>query len=306
MSKHLTLFFIFGSVACGPSARSFKLAFVPVAGSVAMSCVDTITGFGPDGNHAVSMSDLRLYVSNVRFYDASGKEVAATFDSDEFQVADGKNTVTLIDLTSNTEGSCAENAIAFGEGTARTHAALTGKTIVDAVTRVTFDVGIPAAVMGDVIANNTLEGAPSPFGEMYWSWAGGYRYFVFNFVVKDGTGTAGEGYVHVGSRDCGSMGAKALSDRERCGFANMPAVALTGINLDKNQVAINLGALLANVDFRAPVYDPVSFAEVGETVGVACHSSPAQPHCTSIFSALGVSMSDGTSDAAADDVFRVR
>ena len=71
-----------------------------------------------------------------------------------------------------------------------------------------------------VIANNTPEGAPSPLGEMYWSWATGYRHFVFNFTVTAGSGDTGDGYLHVGSLDCGAEGTLALEDRDACGFVN--------------------------------------------------------------------------------------
>lgn len=289
--------------ACAPDTPPFKLAFTAVAGGNAIGCTDTITGLGPNGAYTVGINDLRFYVSNVRFYDKNGGEIGAIFDANEFQHAVGTNVVSLIDLTGNSEGTCAETS--FGEGTERTHAAITGTTIVSEITRVTFDVGIPAKVVKDVIGNNTLEGAPSPFAEMYWSWASGYRYFVLNFATHDAAGTRGEGFVHVGSRGCGPMGGKALEDREACDFVNIPTVALAGFDLKTNTVAVDLNAVLANLDFRAPVRDPMTFAVVGETVGVECHSSPSQPHCPSIFSSFGIS-TDGSADAAKNAVFKVR
>lgn len=98
-----------------------------------------------------------------------------------------------MDLTSNTEGTCVDAAIAAADGTARTHTGITGTTLVPNVRSVTFDIGISQGLMRDIIEDNTQEGAPSPFNEMYWNWATGYRFFVMSFAVKNGQGVSGEG-----------------------------------------------------------------------------------------------------------------
>ncbi len=279
-----TLLFCVLLSACGEAKpRAFSLNFTPVAGALNVGCSDAISV----GSHTARLSDLRFYVSQLRLLDAKGKPVAATLDENDFQ----QNGVTLIDLSSNTEGACASDAIAFGEGTARVHTALTGTTLVDEVVSVSFEIGIPQPIMRDIIASNTLEGAPSPFNEMYWSWASGYRHFVFNFTIEQNA-ARGEGYIHVGSRDCGAMGNKALSDRDTCGFINNPSVALSAFNLETNTVAVDLGRLLRDL--------PFSDMQVG------CHSSPMQPDCTPVFSAFGLSMDDGSADVAANEIFKAR
>ena len=80
--------------------------------------------------------------------------------------------------------------------------------------------------MRETIAAYTPEGAPSPLNEMYWNWASGYRHLVLNFAVGAAGSEAGEGYVHVGSRNCGPEDGLALEDREACEFVNTPAVFL--------------------------------------------------------------------------------
>jgi hypothetical protein len=40
---------------------------------------------------------------------------------------------------------------------------------------VTFEVGVPQHLMKTTIATSSAEGAPSPLGEMYWSWNSGIR-----------------------------------------------------------------------------------------------------------------------------------
>jgi hypothetical protein len=120
--------------------------------------------------------------------------------------------VALIDLTDTGAGACDSGAIAFAEGTSRVNDVFVARAKVDSVRKLSFDVGVPQALMKTVIAATSEEGAPSPLREMYWSGASGYRHLVMNATVETPSGT-GEGYVHVGSRDCGGAGQEALSDR---------------------------------------------------------------------------------------------
>lgn len=292
--------------AAPPSA--FALRFAATAAGRTVGCSDTITGLGPDGSYAVGISDLRFYVSNLRFFDASGRPVERTLDANPFQLAMPAGEVGLIDLTGNTEGTCSGTAIAFAEGTARTNDAITGTTQVERVTTVSFDVGVPQRVMRDVIADNTLEGAPTPLAEMYWSWASGYRHLVFNMTVRTSGGDTGEGYLHVGSRDCGPEGGRALSDRDACGFVNTPKVELAGFDLTRDTVQIDLGEILRGLDFVSPIHDGETSAVIGEGPGVACHSSPPslQPDCAELFANLGLSTADGSASAAGNHVFSAR
>lgn len=303
-------------MACGGSGggggsgepSAFTLAFTASAGGREIGCTDTVTGLGPDGRYEIGLSDLRFYVSNLRFFDAKGAPVALTLDATPFQLALDAGQVSLIDLTGSAAGTCAGNAIAFAEGTARTNAVITGTTQVDRVAAVSFDVGVPQAVMKEVIAENTLEGAPSPLAEMYWSWATGYRHLIANMVVRHAGGEHGEGYLHVGSRDCGPEGGLALDDRASCGFVNTPQVELDGFDLASDTVQLDVAELLRGIDFVSPIYDQETFEVIGEGPGLECHSAPpaAQPDCAALFANLGLSTADGTASAAGNHVFSVR
>ncbi len=284
----------------------FSLNFAAVDGSRVVGCDDVLTGLGPDQQNSVGISDLRFYISNLQFYDAANNKIALSLDSDEFQYHSDAGSVSLIDLTSNTSGACVGSAIAFSEGTARTNTDISGMRADIPVARVTFDVGVPQAVMKDVIANNTAEGAPSPLAEMYWSWASGYRHFVMNFTVEDGESTSGEGYLHVGSRDCGGDGALALTDRESCGYVNTPTVFLDDFDPTTQIVTVDISSLLNDLVFVAPIVDTEPpFEILGEGPGVACHSSPSdtQPDCGPIFQNLGLDETSGLADAATNAVF---
>ena len=130
-----------------PKPSAFELRFVPTADGKEVGCKDAVTGVGPDGDASVGLSDLRFYVSNLQLSDAKGKPVEVTLDDNDFQLNSKTGSVALIDATGNTQGSCAGTAIAFAEGTARTNLSITGTTVVENVTSVSFDIGVPQALM---------------------------------------------------------------------------------------------------------------------------------------------------------------
>lgn len=288
-----------------PKESPFALKFSATLGGKPVSCGALVAGQGPGGKFSVGVSDLRFYVSNIQFHDKDGKVVARTLDANDFQLTDPSGEVALIDLTGNTEGNCAANAIAFAEGTARTNDVVKGKTVVENVASVSFDVGVPQPLMKSIIGSHSLENAPTPLNEMYWNWASGYRHFVFNFVAENDMGEKGGGYVHLGSRNCGPDDGLALSDRDACEFVNTPSVEVKDFDLTTDSIVVNLDAFLGGIDFSAPIYDPETFEVIGEGVGAECHSSPMQPDCPLIFPAFGIDLVTGKADATKNTVFGV-
>lgn len=142
----------------GSAATPFELRFAATANGKEVGCTDKISGVGPAGHHHIGLRDLRFYVSNVRLLDAGGNPVPFTLDENEFQYKGDAGSVALINLSGNTEGTCAGAAIAVPEGTARTHRAITGTTLTKNVASVTFDLGVPQPLMKATIAKNTTEG----------------------------------------------------------------------------------------------------------------------------------------------------
>lgn len=285
-----------------PTPSAFALRFAATFDGETVGCGDTLTGLGPDGEHSVGTADLRFYVSNIVFLDAAGEVVEATLDEDEFQHQGTSGWVGLVDLTGNELGDCVPGAISFSEGTARVHEAITGTTLVEEVASVSFDVGVPQPLMKEVIAANTIEGAPSPMAEMYWSWASGYRHFVWNLTVSDGI-EEGEGYLHVGSLGCGDEGELALESKAACDLVNTPKVAIDGFDLAADTVQLDLRKVLEGMNFLAPIYDPVTFEVIGEQTGVECHSFPGQEDCVPMFTHLGIDQTTGAADASTNVVF---
>lgn len=291
---------------CGAAPSPFTLQFAATVNGVPVSCAAEFTGLGPSGQNTIGVSDLRFYVSNVQFWDRGGNPVALKLDDNEFQLNDPAGSVALIDLTGNTEGTCGQSAIAFAEGTERTNSVLRGSTVVEDVASISFEIGVPQALMKSVIAVNTAESAPSPLNEMYWNWASGYRHFVFNFAARDGMQNKGGGYLHIGSRNCGPPDGRALKDRASCEFVNTPKFSAAGFDLRTNHVGVDLGSLVAGLDFIAPIYDPKTFEVIGQGVGAECHSAPTQPDCPQIFGNLGIDMASGGAQASGNRVFSVR
>jgi uncharacterized repeat protein (TIGR04052 family) len=290
-----------GVLACSDSngpdeLEPFTLTFAAVHDGQTVGCGDALDGFGPTGTVSVELSDLRFYVSNLKFYDEQGAEVPLELDSNPFQYNSEEGDAALVDLTETAAGACAGTGLTFPEGTARTNAVITGRTRPDQVHSLGFDVGIPQALMKHVLATHTDADAPSPLAEMHWSWAFAYRHLVMNFTVSD-DGVPGEGYLHVGSTDCGGDGTRAMTDRETCGRINTPAVRLGHFHFG-DVAGLDVGALLAGLDFQ------VEQSPGGPMIpGIASHSSPAQPHTEPIFANLGIDPATGSSDAAENTAF---
>ncbi|PQJ55115.1 metallo-mystery pair system four-Cys motif protein [Psychrosphaera saromensis] len=254
-----------------------------------------MSGFGADEEYSVGVNDLRFYVSNLAFYDQYGEEIEMTLDDSDFQLNHEEGFVGLIDLTSNTSGTC------ISSGTERTNAILTGSMLDTGVSKVTFDIGVPQAVMKDVIATSSAEDAPSPLNEMNWPWASGYRHFLMNFIIENTSALTGGGFLHIGSKGCGSTdGLLALEDKDSCDFVNTPQVELTDFDPSINTVVIDIDQLLTDVTFSSISDDD----EATEQLSANCHSqSPTmQPNCAPIFSNLGLDTDDGTAVASDNKV----
>lgn len=274
------------------SMEAFQLNFSAMSGTEEVTCDTTSAGFGTNDEYSIGLKDLRFYVSNVTFYDEYGVAIESTFDDSEFQLNHEQGFVGLIDLTSNTSGSCLDAG-----GTERTNTMLTGMMLDTGVSKVTFDIGVPQAVMKDVINTSSAEDAPSPLNEMYWNWASGYRHFAMNFTIENTSALTGGGALHVGSKGCGSTdGILALEDKDTCDLVNTPQVELTDFDPSINTVIINLDALLTDVAFSTTT-------DGEETLAVNCHSNnPGQADCTPIFNNFGLDTEDGTATSSDNSV----
>lgn len=273
-----------------PVASAFSLSFKAMSGVEEVNCDTMYTGFGNDQSYSVGVSDLRFYVSNIKFYDQYDVEIEATLDENEFQYQNEQGFVALIDLTSSDSGSCALDSLS---GTSRVNNVISGSYLDTGVAKVTFDVGLPQAMMKEVINSTSAEDAPSPLNEMYWSWASGYRHFLMNFAIEDTNGIAGDGFLHIGSKNCTGDGLLALETQDECEFINTPKVELSNFDPAVNTVTIDIQNVLAGLAF-APT------AEGSDAPAVRCHSAPVamQADCGPVFSNFGISTETGATVAA--------
>ncbi|NBZ89498.1 MbnP family copper-binding protein [Stagnihabitans tardus] len=277
----------------------FTLNFQATDGASPVTCTSVIEGLGPEGRYKVGINDLRFYISDVVFQKADGTSLPAKLDANDFQLTLPEGTVALIDLTGDTEGSCAPGSIQFGEGTAAVNAQVTGMNPLPDATSVSFRIGVPQEVMSAVIAAHSDKDAPKPLDQMYWNWAMGYRHFVLNAKVDVTDGTFGEAYLHIGSMGCGPMEGKALADRPRCDFVNTPLVRLPMAADGSLDVALDLREVLSGYDYVAPVMDMATMTKIGEGPGLACHSGPMQAHCDVLFKTFGISRVTGDAEGLA-------
>lgn len=288
-----------------PQGTPFTFNFTAVDGTTPVDCTSRMAGFGPDKAETVGLNDLRFYVSDIVFTAEDGTSLPGTLDDNDFQLNQPAGSVALVDLTGNTEGTCAPGSIQFGEGTARVNATVTGRTALANAKEVSFRIGVPQSLMQAVIAATSAEAAPSPLGEMYWNWAMGYRHFVLNHTVDTADGKHGDGYIHVGSTGCGPADANALTDRARCDFVNTPLVRLPMSDTGTLSIGVDVRAILSGLAFKAPVYDQKTFEVIGEQPGTACHSSPMQPDCPLVFATFGLGLETGDAATTANKVFKV-
>ena len=282
----------------------FALRFSAVSGDTEVSCSEPLSGLGAGGTYTLHLSDLRFYVSELRFLDADGKEVPMElyFEDNAFQYQNDAGYVAMVDLTGNSEGSCFEG-VGTEEATSATHPAITGMTHLDQVASVEFKVGVPQPLMKDIINSNTPESAPAPLTQLQWRWAGGYRHFAFNGRVVDSEGGEGGAFLHLGSTGCTATdGERALASKDTCDRVNTPEVAIAEFDLEKDVVAVDLGAMVEGLDFIVPILDE-SMMPIGEGPGAACHSGPMQPDCPAVFGAFGLDLETGAADSVTNTVF---
>lgn len=296
----------------------FTLNFKAMSSGMEIHCDHIYQGFGPSGNYALGVTDLRFYISNLKFYDATGNTLNPTLDDNEFQLKHTAGDVALIDFSNKDSGYCALSA----NGTPRTNRQITGTLNEGTIAALSFDVGVPQAVMKAVIADtDAATSLPSPLAEMFWSWASGYRHFVLNFTTMDSAHTdmvENSGF-HLGSRDCGGT-AKALSEQAQCGLLNTPKVRINNFDPSTNAIIVNIDNLFSNsktTDFVTDLWaDFGADASVciderrngtrcvtGQNFGMQCHSAASQAACASVFTNLGINLETGRSSADSNIVF---
>lgn len=247
-------------VGCGETSEvepaNIELAFAVKANGADFACGNEYTLGASDS--AVTLSDMKFYVSEVELLGDDGQAWAVTLD-DDGTWQDGN--VALLDFEDGT-GPCSN-------GTAPTRHVVTGVSegAAAAATGVRFTVGVPFDLNHQDVA---VAASPLNLASMFWSWQGGYK-----FLRIDGVAEGSAGFrVHVGSTGCEMGDGFTVSS---CSAPNRIEVELKSRDVSA-PIVLDLDALFNEVDM-APDADDVS---------TVCMSAPDHAACTEIFGALGL------------------
>jgi uncharacterized repeat protein (TIGR04052 family) len=247
---------------CGsttPAGTSVELAFEARVGATPFECGRTYEGIGSTGT-ALTVSDLRFYVHDVRLVTSAGREVPVALDDDDFQ----NGGVALLDF--ETGGSACE------AGNAPTHTELTGTVAEEGpFTALRFRIGVPEA------RNHLDSGSqPSPMNlsSMYWGWQGGYKFMRFEGRT---TGLSDGVVFHLGATACSG---DPMAGTRTCSNGNRPDLEVilpAGFSPSTHRFVIDVARWLAGVDL-----DDDAGGELG------CMSGPMDPECPAWFASIGL------------------
>jgi uncharacterized repeat protein (TIGR04052 family) len=235
--------------ACSAPQQTIEIPFVPRYGGQPVSC-----DAGPDG---ITMSDLRLYVHDVRLLSADGGEIPVKLIEDPlWQNAD----VALLDFEHGA-GSCIN-------GTAQTNTAIRGRAPAGEYSGIRFRIGVPKRWNH---ADPLRAGAPLSYSSMHWHWRTGYKF------MRAGIASEDDGFwLHLGSSRCEG----AASNVTGCRAENRPLARLAGFRPGKDAVIVDVERLVEGIDLN-------------DAAPSDCSSGPAEAECKMPFDALGLDFSTG-------------
>lgn len=241
--------------ACATSAPTIggadpiTITFDARVGDKPAKCGESYAGVGTS-NATIMLQDFRIYVSEVRLITSNGVEVPLQLTPDN-QWQNDK--VALLDFE-NASGNC--------NGNAPMNNAVRGTAPAGAYTGVIFEIGVPFELNHK---DPTLAGAPLNYSGLTWPWRIGYKFTTIDFDTanKPATAPAQQGgmqgmvgmpasgfSIHLGSTDCGA-GSPTTPPTAPCSNANRPTYRLTDIDITKQSIVLDLGALLAATDVTA-------------------------------------------------------
>lgn len=249
--------------ACGDNDASdqVELAFRVVVNGQPAACGTTYQNIGTTQS-TFSLRDLKMYVSDVALLHGSHQHEVELEQDGVWQ----RDTVALLDFEDGS-GDCSQ-------GTAETNLVVRGisEDAADA-TGVAFTIGLPAEV-------NHLDAAtaPAPLNApgMWWSWKGGYKFLRLDAKTRGNPAY----FLHLGSAACTGDSTTGYS----CAKGNAPRIELTGVDLDRSTIVLDLGKLWADVDLDRQIDMQTDFVQ-------GCMAGPTDPECPPVFSRLGLDSS---------------
>ncbi|AMC33533.1 MbnP family copper-binding protein [Janthinobacterium sp. B9-8] len=263
------------SVSVAPLAdQAVAVQFALKAGGQAVECNAALPGLGLAATPA-KLRDARLYVHDIKLINALGKEVPLALTQNDNQYLN----VALLDFENKT-GQCV--------GSAGLNTQVSGIVPGGQYIGLSFKVGVPDtakdAAGKDVVLNHSdTMAVPSPLNNMAlgWSWQAGRRFvqLELNPDVPAVGGKAVNWYFHLGATGCTADATNANSFS--CSNPNIVPVRLSSFDAAKQQVVLDLAALLQGVDLSK---------DAGGAVG--CMSGPTDPECGLIFANLDLNLNE--------------
>lgn len=217
-----------------------------------------------------SITDLRMYISNITLKTDTNSEVPFSLTQDgvwQYQ------NLAYLDFETT--------------ATPETNTAITGSfTPPDSgtINQVCFDVGVPFELNH---LNNADSPSPLNASGMMWKWQSGHKFLRID-GKGDPTGTNVSYNLHLGSTGCVSNAASEAPSTV-CTYANLPHICLDTFDIDNKQVVIDLASLFADTD--------ITQITAGTSPG--CMSGNNDPECQTLFPKLGLNFvyDDGASPA---------
>ncbi len=301
--------------ACGgggsedTTPKRVEIRFAAVNGTQPVACGTRLPSVGTTGV-AADVHDLRFYISQLALINDKGVAVPVALDSNAWQLTQGDEAVTLIDLEDAT-GNCAN-----ADNTKEMNAIVTGSVPAGTYVGLSAHMGVP-----ETLNHSTITGgkAPLDIAAMAWSWQSGRKFSKIEIdpvggITKAPTssnphgGAANTFFVHLGSTGCAARvdaNGAAVKDPSgnpvyTCSAPNRMAFTLPSFDAGSQNVALDIGKLFSTSDVTQ---------DGGGAVG--CMSGTTDPECPAIFNQLQIAFGAGASGlpingGAAQQLFSAR
>lgn len=243
--------------------QSVTINFAARMGDKPARCDESYAGIGAT-KAAVTLQDLRLYVSAIRLITADGREAPVKLTPDNKWQNDRVALLDFEDATGNCNGNAAMNG------------SLRGTVPAGAYTGLAFEIGVPFDLNHK---DPTLAAAPLNYSALTWPWRTGYKFTSIDLETTPASGKANaSGFsLHLGSTECGA-GSPTRPPNAPCENPNRAAFRLASFNPKSQAVILDFAALFATTDLTGNA--------AGSTSG--CMAAASDDDCTAIMDRLGL------------------
>ncbi|SMF81998.1 MbnP family copper-binding protein [Pseudobacteriovorax antillogorgiicola] len=237
------------------------------------SCGESYSGLSLS-SATLELRDLRFFVHDVRLVQDDGLEVKVNLEADYRWQTDR---LALLDFTSDDSNACADR------GTSGTRAFLKGQADISKPTeKLRFKVGVPPEL--NHLNAPSLE-APLNEPGMWWSWAGGFRFFKADFISQTRETNVERYSLHTGAVGCT---AESIEGPYKCAN-DMIAEVEIDFNLNEDQVNIDLGRILSSFDLNTG-----RGCMGASNLGLGPDSTGFKP-CDAVYEAFGITLNPNLS-----------